>query len=167
MVGVYKRQELLTPREHLGSSPVFGGVTTYPSRASGFIPSFWWSHYLPFESIWVHPRCLVGSLLTLREHLGSSPVFGGVTTYLSRASGFIPGVWWGPYCHCVVCLSPIYGFRLPFGIFELFLLIVFSVLCHLFCFVCVRRVSYVPNVTVLSGLYILDCPFRLFLTCID
>jgi hypothetical protein len=26
MVGIFKRQELLTLREHLGSSPVFGGV---------------------------------------------------------------------------------------------------------------------------------------------
>ena len=105
----------LTLREHMGSSPGFGGVhvlpfastrvhprvlvesMSYPSRAHGFIPGFWWSpcltlrehmgsspgfggvHILPFASTWVHPRVLVESM-----------------SYPSRAHGFIPGFWWSP-----------------------------------------------------------------------
>ena len=158
----------LTLREHMSSSPGFGGVhvlpfastwvhprvlvesMSYPSRAHGFIPGFWWSpcptlrehmgsspgfggvHVLPFASTWVHPRVLVESMsypsrahgfipgfwwspcLTLREHMGSSPDFGGVhvfpfastcvhprvlmesMSFPSRAPGFIPGFWWSP-----------------------------------------------------------------------
>ena len=35
----------------------------------------------------------------------------------------------------------------------------FSFLCYIFCFVCLRHVSCVPNVASVSGLFILDCPF--------
>jgi len=35
----------------------------------------------------------------------------------------------------------------------------YSFLCNIICFVCLRPVSYVPNVVSVSGLSILDCPF--------
>ena len=79
---------------------------------------------LPFESTWVHSRYLVGhvleaELLSIREHLGPPPVFGGV-------------------------LLPIF--------------LVFCVV--LFCFVCVRPVSCVPNVANFSVWSILDLSLR-------
>jgi uncharacterized membrane protein len=40
----------------------------------------------------------------------------------------------------------------------------FIFLCCVVWFVCLRRVSRVPNVADVSGLSILDCPFGFFLT---
>jgi hypothetical protein len=63
-----------TLHDHLGSPSIIGGVRVYPSRAPGFTLHYWWGSCLPFTSSWVHPRLLVGFVLTLHEHLGS-PLF--------------------------------------------------------------------------------------------
>ena len=42
-----------------------------------------------------------------------------------------------------------------------FVLLIFLVFCVVFlCFICLRYVSCLPNVASISGLFILDCPFR-------
>ena len=60
---------------------------------------------------------------------------GTGTAYPSRASGFTLGFFVGSV-----------------------MLIFFSCLCCVFCFVCLRPVFYAPNVARISGLSFLDCP---------
>ena len=86
---------VFTLHEQLGSPSIIGGVRAYPSRAPGFSLDYWWGSCLPFSSTWVHPRLLVGFVLTLHEHLGSPSIIGGVRVYPSRAPGFTLHYWWG------------------------------------------------------------------------
>ena len=66
-------------------------------------------------------------LLTLPDHLSSTPVFSGVRVTRSLVSYVCFVDRCLPFCpfyfgHCVVCSSSIYGFWLfPLGIFKLFL----------------------------------------------
>ena len=103
---------VFTLHEHLGSPSIIGGVRVYPSGAPGFTLDYWWGSCLPFTSTWVHPRLLVGFVITLHEQLGSPPllvgfvftlhehlgspsIIGGVRAYPSRAAGFTLHYWWG------------------------------------------------------------------------
>ena len=107
-----KRQDLFTLREHMGSSPDFGGV-----------------HVLPFASTWVHTRILVESM-----------------SYPSRAHGFIPGLWWSP---CLTLREPL-GSSPGFGGVH-----VAYLFCFLYCvvflyFACIRPASCMTNVVSVS-----------------
>jgi hypothetical protein len=75
--------------------------------------------------------CKKHELLTLREHLDSHPVFGGV------------------------CVAQPFTFRC----YVVFLFVCFVFVLFLFCIVCSHPASCVLNVAFVSGLSILDCPF--------
>jgi hypothetical protein len=90
---LHVEQKVLTLPEHMSSSPTCGAESTYPSRAPEFIPYMWSRKYLPFQSTWVHPLHVEQKVLTLPEHLSSSPTCGAESTYHSRAPEFIPYMW--------------------------------------------------------------------------
>ena len=53
-----------------------------------------------------------------------------------------------------------------FGGFRVLIFLAFFATYCYFGFVCLRPVSCLPNVTSVSGLYILDCPIRFSITFI-
>jgi hypothetical protein len=129
---VRNRQELITLREHLGSSPV--------SWTHGFIPCF--------VNTWVHPL--------FREHLGSSPV--------SWTPGFIScfvNTWVHPLFREHLGSSPVSwtpGF-IPCFVVG-FVVLIFSVFCVVFlwCFSSFCLVSNVASISwVVMLLFVLSC----------
>ena len=147
----YKRQELLTLQEHL-STPKFSGAPEY-TPVSGA------PEYTPvFRSTWVYP--------SFREHL-STPKFSGAPKYtpVSGAPEYTPvfGITWVhpsvqehlsiPQFSGAPEYTPVYGGVRVVHLFIFLCCVVF------FCFVCLRPVSCVPNVTSVFGLFILACPF--------
>ena len=94
---------LLTLHEHIGSSPIikdYTSNTAYPSRTHWFILPHYYIlykyHCIPFTNTLVHPPLLQTmqvTLLTLHDHIGSSPIitdYTSNTAYPSRTHWFIP-----------------------------------------------------------------------------
>ena len=132
---------------------------------------------------WV-PRLVEQKLLTFPEHMSSLPVFSGVRVtqslvlcacFVDRYLSFCTVLFWP------LCSSSIYGFWLPLWYLQTLLIrsrrcltclihqrvfIFLSFLCCgvFLCSVCLRYVSYVSNIDIVSELSIPDFPFGFFLT---